>query len=115
MAGRAPSVRGHPRGGGPRHLGLLRPALRHHGRGIAGGAPPARRPLGERLAGRRAPGVGATLAEPRAPTALMARVAAETGARVITLAPSVGAEPEARDYLALFDFNVERLAAGLAR
>jgi ABC-type Zn uptake system ZnuABC Zn-binding protein ZnuA len=79
------------------------------------GVPPSPRYLGELIARMKAAGVRAILAEPRAPSALMARVAAETGARVITLAPSVEAEPEARDYLALFDFNVERLAAALAR
>jgi hypothetical protein len=34
---------------------------------------------------------------------------------VITLAPSVGSDPEATDYLALFEVNVRRLAAALAR
>ena len=57
----------------------------------------------------------AILAEPGAPAAVLARVAAETGARVITLAPSVGSDPDATDYLALFDVNVRRLAAALAR
>jgi zinc/manganese transport system substrate-binding protein/zinc transport system substrate-binding protein len=55
------------------------------------------------------------LAEPSAPTALLARVAGETGARVITLAPSVGGDPEATDYLTLFDVNVRRLVAAFAR
>jgi hypothetical protein len=32
----------------------------------------------------------------------------------VTLVPSVGGDPEARDYLALFDVNVRRLAAALA-
>jgi len=43
------------------------------------------------------------------------RLADATAARVVTLAPSVGAEPAATDYLALFDLNVERLARALAR
>jgi len=37
-----------------------------------------------------------------------------TGARVVTLAPSVGSLEGAGDYLALFDYNVERLAAVLS-
>jgi hypothetical protein len=33
---------------------------------------------------------------------------------VVVLAPSVGSEPEATGYLALFDLNVGRLARALA-
>ena len=55
------------------------------------------------------------MAEPGAAPAILRRLADATGARVVTLAPSVGAEPEAADYIALFDLNVGRLAAALAR
>ena len=79
------------------------------------GVPPSPRYLGALIARMKASDVRAILSEPRAPAAVLARVAAETGARVITLVPSVGAEPEAKDYLALFDVNVDRLAAALAR
>ena len=79
------------------------------------GVPPSPRYLGALIGRMKASGVRAILSEPRAPAAVLARVAAETGARVIVLVPSVGAEPEAKDYLALFDVNVDRLAAGLAR
>lgn len=79
------------------------------------GVPPSPRYLGGLIARMKTSGVGVILAEPGAPAAVLARVAAETGARVITLAPSVGADPEARDYLALFDVNVRRLASALAR
>jgi zinc/manganese transport system substrate-binding protein len=79
------------------------------------GVPPSPRYLGELIGRMKTSCVRAILAEPRAPAALLARVAAETGARVITLVPSVGAEPEAKNYPALFDVNVERLAAALAR
>jgi ABC-type Zn uptake system ZnuABC Zn-binding protein ZnuA len=37
-------------------------------------------------------------------------LAGKTGAKVVLLATSVGAVPEARDYLALFDYNAETLA-----
>ena len=37
----------------------------------------------------------------------------QTGAKVVTLYPSVGGLPEIRDYLGLFDFNVEALARAL--
>ncbi len=39
-------------------------------------------------------------------------LAARTGARVIVLAASVGAVPEASDYFALFDYNVKALSGG---
>jgi ABC-type Zn uptake system ZnuABC Zn-binding protein ZnuA len=79
------------------------------------GVPPSPRYLGALIGRMKDSGVLAILSEPRAPAALLARVAAETGARVITLVPSVGADPEAKDYLTLFDVNVGRLAAGLGR
>jgi hypothetical protein len=41
------------------------------------------------------------------------QVAARSGARVVTLIPSVGGDPEARDYLALFDLNIKRLTKAL--
>jgi len=37
-------------------------------------------------------------------------IARETGARVVVLAPSVGAEKEVSDYFRLFDYNIARLA-----
>jgi hypothetical protein len=41
-------------------------------------------------------------------------IAERSGARAVTLVPSVGADAEAGDYLALFDLNVARLAGALA-
>ena len=79
------------------------------------GIPPSPRYLGELIGRMKASGVRTILAEPGAPAAVLARVAAEAGARVITLAPSVGADPEATDYLTLFDVNVRRLAVGLGQ
>ena len=46
--------------------------------------------------------------------AMMRLVAAQGGARPVTLISSVGGDPEARSYLALFDLNVKRLTAALA-
>ena len=63
----------------------------------------------------RSADVRAIVAEPGAAPAVLRRLADATGARVVTLAPSVGAEAAARDYIALFDLNVARLAAALAR
>ncbi len=79
------------------------------------GVPPSPRHLGGLIARMKTSDVRAILAEPGAPAAVLGRVAAETGARVITLAPSVGSDPEATDYLTLFDVNVRRLAAALPR
>ena len=53
------------------------------------------------------------IAEPYSSAALVARVASLSGARAVTLVASVGGAPEARDYLALFDLNVARLAEAL--
>src|SRR5262249_38355587 len=53
------------------------------------------------------------IAEPYSDAALVQRVAALGGAREVQLAASVGALPEARDYLALFDAAVARLAHAL--
>jgi ABC-type Zn uptake system ZnuABC Zn-binding protein ZnuA len=40
-------------------------------------------------------------------------VARETGAQVVVLAPSVGAEKEITDYFKLFDYDLTRLVAAL--
>ena len=77
------------------------------------GVPPSPAHLARLIKGMRAARVRAIVAEPGAAPAVLRRLADATGARVVTLAPSVGALPEARDYLALFDLNVERLAAAL--
>jgi hypothetical protein len=44
---------------------------------------------------------------------VVAKVVALSGAREVRLASSVGAEPEARDYIGLFDLDVARLAGAL--
>ena len=46
--------------------------------------------------------------------AMMRLVAAQGGARPVTLMSCVGADPEARSYLAPFDLNVKPLTAALA-
>jgi ABC-type Zn uptake system ZnuABC Zn-binding protein ZnuA len=54
------------------------------------------------------------IAEPESNASVVAQVAARSGARAVTLIPSVGGDPEARDYLALFDVNIKRLTEALA-
>ncbi len=41
-------------------------------------------------------------------------IAEKTGARLLTFIPSVGGVPEAKDYIALFDYDVKLLADALA-
>ncbi len=42
-------------------------------------------------------------------------VALKTGATVVVIPPSVGGEPAAKDYLSLFDVDVEKIAAALEK
>jgi len=49
--------------------------------------------------------------EPHEPQRDVAFVAEKSGAKIATLAGSVGAQPRAADYIALFDANVDALAA----
>jgi zinc/manganese transport system substrate-binding protein len=41
-------------------------------------------------------------------------VASKTGAKVVMLTPSVGGEPEAKDYISLFDTDIDRIIAALS-
>jgi ABC-type Zn uptake system ZnuABC Zn-binding protein ZnuA len=68
-----------------------------------------------RLAGvMREKKVRAVLVEPYSPQDAAQSLASRTGARLAVLAPSVGSVPEASDYLALFEFNVDVLARALS-
>lgn len=79
------------------------------------GVPASPAYLGALIERMRATGIAVVLAEPGPPPPALRRVADATGARVVTLAPSVGSDPEATDYLTLFEVNVRRLAEALAR
>lgn len=78
------------------------------------GMPPSAAYLVALTARMKAAGVRLIIAEPSTSAPLVARVAARAGARAVTLIPSVGGDPEARDYLTLFDVDVSRLVAALA-
>ena len=78
------------------------------------GVPPTPAALAELVRRMQASGVRLIIAEPWSDASLVRQLALSSGARVATLVPSVGADPEAPDYLALFDLNVKRLAAALA-
>jgi ABC-type Zn uptake system ZnuABC Zn-binding protein ZnuA len=78
------------------------------------GVPPSAAYVARLVERMRATGVRVVIGEPAAPAALLRRIADRTGAQVVTLAPSVGSDSEAVDYLTLFDVNVRRLATALA-
>jgi len=78
------------------------------------GVPPTPASLAALTAGMKAAAVRVLIIEPSASRAVADRVAAPNGARVVTLVPSVGGNAEARDYLTLFDVNVQRLGEALA-
>ena len=77
------------------------------------GVPPTPASLAALTAGMKDAGVRILIVEPSTSRAVADRVAASSRARVVTLVPSVGGDPEARDYLTLFDVNVRRLAEAL--
>jgi ABC-type Zn uptake system ZnuABC Zn-binding protein ZnuA len=60
-------------------------------------------------------GVRIVVREPHEPERDVAFVASKAGASVVILAASVGALPEASDYISLFDVNVEALKSAAAR
>jgi ABC-type Zn uptake system ZnuABC Zn-binding protein ZnuA len=78
------------------------------------GVPPSPASLGALVERMRATGVRVLVAEPYASAALVRGIAERSGARAVTLVPSVGADAEAGDYVALFDVDVTRLAGALA-
>lgn len=78
------------------------------------GVPPSPADLARLTREMREAGIKVLIAEPSSNASLVGEVAARSGARVVTLIPSVGGDPEARDYLSLFDVNVKRLTDALA-
>ena len=79
------------------------------------GVPPSPAHLAGIVRTMRARGVRIVVREPHEPERDVAFVAAKAGASVVTLAASVGALPQARDYIALFDANVEALVSAAMR
>ena len=65
-------------------------------------------------AAMRAQRVRAILQDATAPDAAARMLAARADARIALMAPSVGAVAAARDYLTLFDYNIEAIARALA-
>jgi ABC-type Zn uptake system ZnuABC Zn-binding protein ZnuA len=73
------------------------------------GVPPAPSHLAGLIEKMRASGIRLLIAEPYSNASVVRQVAAQSGASAITLVPSVGGDPEAGDYLSLFDLNITRL------
>jgi ABC-type Zn uptake system ZnuABC Zn-binding protein ZnuA len=76
---------------------------------IKPGVPAGASHLADLVRTMRARQVRIILREPHDPQRDIAFIADQTGARIMTLAASVGALPQARDYIALFDTDVETL------
>ncbi len=78
------------------------------------GVPPSPAYLATLTRRMRETGVKLLLVEPYANASLVGQVAARSGARPVTLVPSVGGDPGATDYVALFELNVGRVVEALA-
>jgi len=79
------------------------------------GVPPSPAHLAGIVKTMRERGVRIVVREPHEPERDVAFVASKAGASVVKLAASVGALPEAGDYISLFDVNVEALKSAAAR
>ena len=78
------------------------------------GVPPSPSHLAGIVQVMRARGVRIVVREPHEPERDVAFVANKAGASIVTLAASVGALPQANNYIALFDANVEALQSAAA-
>jgi ABC-type Zn uptake system ZnuABC Zn-binding protein ZnuA len=79
------------------------------------GVPPNPSHLAGIIEAMRTRGAHIVVREPHEPERDAAFVAIKAGAAVVTLAASVGALPQARDYLAMFDADVAALTAAATR
>jgi ABC-type Zn uptake system ZnuABC Zn-binding protein ZnuA len=78
------------------------------------GVPPSPATLAVLPQRMRESGVHLLIAEPYSNESIVRQIANRSGARVVTLVPSVGADAEAADYIGLFELNIRRLTAALA-
>jgi ABC-type Zn uptake system ZnuABC Zn-binding protein ZnuA len=79
------------------------------------GVPPSPSHLAEIVREMRARSARVVVREPHEPERDVAFVANRAGAKVVTLAASVGALPGADDYISLFDVNVAALTAAAGK
>jgi ABC-type Zn uptake system ZnuABC Zn-binding protein ZnuA len=80
----------------------------------APGVPPTPSELAALIARMRTGAVALVIGDPYSDPQLLRQLADRSGARAVTLVPSVGGDAEARDYIELFDLNVKRAVAALA-
>ena len=78
------------------------------------GVPPSASSLASLIRRMKDAGIRLLIAGPDSDGGMVDRVASASGARAVVLVPSVGGDPEARDYLSLFDLNIRRLTRALA-
>ena len=78
------------------------------------GVPPTAATLATLPQRMKEAGVKVLIAEPSSNESVVTQIANRSGARRVTLIPSVGAAPAAHDYLELFEINITRLTAALA-
>jgi len=82
---------------------------------IKPGVPPSPSHLAGIVRSMRERGTRIVVREPHEPERDVAFVANKAGAKVVTLAASVGALPETDDYISLFEVNIEALTSAAAR
>ncbi len=82
---------------------------------IKPGVPPSPSHLAGIVRSMRERGTPIDVREPHEPERDVAFVANKAGAKVVTLAASVGALPETDDYISLFEVNIEALISAAAR
>lgn len=82
---------------------------------IKPGVPPSPAHLAGLLRTMREMDIAIIVRQPQEPDKNTEFLASRSGAAVVVLAASVGAVPETRDYIGLFDYNVKALAAGFSR
>jgi zinc/manganese transport system substrate-binding protein len=77
------------------------------------GIPPPPQHIISLIGEMKAQGVKVIVVEPYFDKKTPQSIATQVGGAVIELAPSVGAEKAITDYIKLFDFNIDRIAAAL--
>ena len=82
---------------------------------IKPGVPPSAAHLAGIIRTMRERGVRIVIREPLEPERDVAFVADSVGAKIVTLASSVGALPTATDYISMFDTDVEALISAAAQ
>jgi ABC-type Zn uptake system ZnuABC Zn-binding protein ZnuA len=74
------------------------------------GVPPPPYYLDSLIQKTRDSGIRLLIADPYSNASVIRQVATQSGATAVTLIPSVSGDPEAADYLSLFEFNIKRLS-----